>query len=46
VGGLGILAGASVFVATLAVPLDDPALLLALVLALRGGWRALDTDLS
>jgi len=36
-GWLGILADAAVFVAALAVPLDDPALLLALVLALRGG---------
>jgi hypothetical protein len=42
VGWLGIVAGASVFVAALAVPLDDPALLLALVLALRGGRVILD----
>jgi hypothetical protein len=34
---LGILAGAAVFVAALAVPLDDPALVVALMLALRGG---------
>jgi hypothetical protein len=33
-----------VFVAALAVPLDDPALLLALVLALRGGRLILDSD--
>ena len=34
---LGILAGAAVFVAALAVPLDDPALVVALMLAVRGG---------
>ena len=34
VGLLGIVAGAAVFVAALAVPLDDPTLFLALVLAL------------
>jgi hypothetical protein len=33
-----------VFVAALAVPFDDPALLLALVLALRGGRLALGGD--
>ena len=38
------MAGAAVFVAALAVPLDDSALLLALVLALRGGRLALDTE--
>ena len=43
-GWLGILAGAAVFVAALAVPLDDAALLLALVLALRGGRLALDSE--
>ena len=43
-GWLGILAGAAVFVAALAVPLDDPALLLALVLALRGGQMVLDME--
>ena len=32
------------FVAALAVPLDDPALLLALVLALLSGRLALDTE--
>ena len=36
-GGLGIAAGAAVFVATPAVPLDDPALVVALALGLRGG---------
>jgi hypothetical protein len=36
-GWLGILAGAAVFVAALAVPLDDPALVVALMLVLRGG---------
>ena len=43
-GWLGIVAGAAVFVAALAVPLDDPALLLALVLALRGGGGPCGTD--
>jgi len=43
-GWLGILAGAAVFVTALAVPLDDAALLLALVLALRGGRLALDME--
>jgi hypothetical protein len=41
VGWLGIVAGAAVFVGALAVPLDDPALLPALVLALRGGGNVL-----
>jgi hypothetical protein len=36
-GWFGVLAGAAVFVVTLAVPLDDPALVVALMLALRGG---------
>ena len=36
-GGLGIAAGAAVFVAALAVPLDDPALAVALMLGFRGG---------
>jgi hypothetical protein len=36
-GWLGILAGAAVFVAALALWLDDPALVVALMLALRGG---------
>jgi hypothetical protein len=31
------MAGSVVFVAALAVPLDDPALVLALMLVLRGG---------
>src|SRR5688572_27964915 len=35
-GWLDIVAGAAVFVAALAVPLDDPALAVALMLALRG----------
>ena len=43
-GWLGIVAGAAVFVAALTVPLDDPALLLALVLALLSGRLALDTE--
>ena len=46
VGWLGILAGAAVLVAAVAVPVDDAALLLALVLMLRGGRLALDGDLS
>jgi hypothetical protein len=33
---LGILAGTTMFMAALAVPLDDPALVVALMLALRG----------
>ena len=41
VAWLGIVAGAAVFVGALAVPLDDPALLPALVLALRGGGNVL-----
>jgi hypothetical protein len=36
-GWLGIMAGGAVFVAALVVPLDDPALVVALMLALRGG---------
>jgi hypothetical protein len=34
---LGIVAGAAVYVAALAFPLDDPALVVALMLMLRGG---------
>jgi hypothetical protein len=34
---LGIVTGAAVLVAALAVPLDDPALVVALMLELRGG---------
>lgn len=34
----------AVFVAALALPLDDPALLMALVLALRGGQMLLDIE--
>ena len=45
-GWLGILAGAAVFVGALAVPLNDAALLLALVLTLRGGRMILDADLD
>jgi hypothetical protein len=41
---IGIAAGVPVFVAALAVPLGDLALLLALVLALRGGRIALDNE--
>jgi len=36
-GWLGIVAGATVFIAGLAIPLDDPALVLALAVGLRGG---------
>jgi hypothetical protein len=43
-GWLGILAGAAVFVAALAVRLDDPALVMALALGLRGGRLILDVD--
>jgi hypothetical protein len=39
-GWLGIVAGVTVFVAALAVPLDDPALVVAVMLALRGGQVA------
>ena len=41
-GWLGIAAGAAVFVAALAVPLDDTALVMALMLAVRGGRLMLD----
>ena len=43
-GPLGILAAAAVFVTALAVPLDDPALVVALMLAVRGGRMTLDAD--
>ncbi len=43
-GWLGIVAGGAVFVATLAVPLDDPALLLASAIVVRGGRLILDVD--
>jgi hypothetical protein len=43
-GWLGIVAGAAVFVAALAVPLDDPALVMALVIGVRGGRLILDVD--
>jgi hypothetical protein len=36
-GWLGIVAGAVVFVGALAAPLDDPAMVMALALGLRGG---------
>jgi hypothetical protein len=36
-GWLGIVAGAAVFVAALALSLDDPALVMAWMLVLRGG---------
>jgi hypothetical protein len=39
-GWLDIVAGAAVFVAALAVPLDGPALVVALMLAARGGRPA------
>jgi hypothetical protein len=44
VGWLGIVTGAAVFVAALAVPLDDPALLLALAVLLRTEWLVFDGD--
>jgi hypothetical protein len=34
---LGIMAGAAVFVAALTAPLGDPALVMALLLGVRGG---------
>jgi hypothetical protein len=43
VGWLGIVAGAAVFVAALAVPLDDPALLGASMLVFRSGRMLVDT---
>jgi hypothetical protein len=43
-GWLGIVAGAAVFVGALAIPLDDPAMVVALMLALRGGHLTLDVD--
>jgi hypothetical protein len=43
-GWLGIVAGAAVFVAALAVPLDDPALVVALAVGLRGGRLILGVD--
>jgi hypothetical protein len=42
VGWLGMVAGAAVFLAALAVPLDDPALVVALMLAVRSGRMILD----
>jgi hypothetical protein len=41
-GWLGIVAGAVVFVAALALSLDDPALVVALAIELRGGRLILD----
>ena len=41
-GWLGIGAGAAVFVAALALSLDDPALVVALAIGLRGGRLILD----
>jgi hypothetical protein len=43
-GWLAIVAGAAVFVAALAVPLDDPALVAALALGVRGGRTILAVD--
>ena len=43
-GWLGILAGAAVFVAALTVPLEDPALLLASAIVVRGARLILDID--
>jgi hypothetical protein len=43
-GWLGIVAGAAVFVAALVLRLDDPALVMALVLGLRGGRLILGVD--
>jgi hypothetical protein len=44
VGWLGILAGAAVFIAALAVPLDDTALLLTVAIVLRSGQELLITS--
>jgi hypothetical protein len=44
VGWLGIVAGAAVFVLALTVPLDDSALVVALMLALRCGLLILHAD--
>jgi hypothetical protein len=44
-GWLGIGAGAAVFVAALVLQLDDPVLIVALMLTLRGGRTILDADL-
>jgi hypothetical protein len=41
-GWLGIVAGAAMFVVALAVPLDDPALVLALMISLRSVRLVLD----
>jgi hypothetical protein len=38
------VAGTAVFVAALAVPLDDPSLVMALVMGLRGSRLILDVD--
>jgi hypothetical protein len=43
-GWLGIVAGAVVFVAALALSLDDPALIVALAIGMRGGRLILDID--
>jgi len=39
VGSLGLASAAAAFVAALAVPLDDPAFVVALMIGLRGGRR-------
>lgn len=41
-GWIGIVAGAAMFVTALVVPLDDPALVVALAMGLRGGRLVLD----
>jgi hypothetical protein len=43
-GWLGIVAGAAGFVAALALRLDDPALVVAVSLVMRGGRLILDVD--
>ena len=45
-GWVGIAAGAVMFVAALAMPLDDASLLLALALTLRGGRQILDASVT
>ena len=43
-GWIAIVAGAAVFVAALAVPVDDPAPLLVPAVLLRAGWLIFDSD--
>jgi hypothetical protein len=45
-GWFGIATGAAMFVTALVVPLDDPALVVALMLAVRGGRTILGTPVN